>query len=129
MSSEAIIKVHNVSKCYQIYDRPNDRLKQGLFSLAARLCPITTLKQSLLQKAHACSRQYWALHDVSFELKKGGAFGIIGRNGSGKSTLLQILCGTLILRMAVWKFMGAWRHCWNSVPALTQNTPGEKISI
>ncbi|MBK1890241.1 ABC transporter ATP-binding protein [Undibacterium sp. 14-3-2] len=95
MSSEAIIKVHNVSKCYQIYDRPNDRLKQGLFSLAARLCPITTLKQSLLQKAHACSRQYWALHDVSFELKKGGAFGIIGRNGSGKSTLLQILCGTL----------------------------------
>jgi hypothetical protein len=70
MSSETIIKVHNVSKCYQIYDQPNDRLKQGLFSLAARLCPITTLKQSLLQKAHACSRQYWALHDVSFELKK-----------------------------------------------------------
>lgn len=66
ISSETIIKVHNVSKCYQIYDQPNDRLKQGLFSLAARLCPITTLKQSLVQKAYACSRQYWALHDRQF---------------------------------------------------------------
>lgn len=78
MSSNFAIKVENLSKCYQIYDHPQDRLKQML---------VRGRKQYF--------HDFWALKDVSFELKKGETIGIIGRNGSGKSTLLQLICGTL----------------------------------
>lgn len=73
-----VIRVQNLSKCYQIYDRPQDRLKQSLWR---------GRKQFF--------REFWALRGATFEVKKGEAVGIIGRNGSGKSTLLQLIAGTL----------------------------------
>ena len=80
------IKVSGLSKCYHIYDKPHDRLKQLIYP---RL-------QILVGKpAKRYCREFWALKDVSFEIKKGETVGIIGRNGSGKSTLLQLICGTL----------------------------------
>jgi lipopolysaccharide transport system ATP-binding protein len=86
MTSEIAIRVQNLSKCYQIYDNPGDRLKQFV---APRI-------KRLLGKPHApYFREFWALKDISFEVKRGETVGIIGRNGSGKSTLLQIICGTL----------------------------------
>ncbi|MCC2681006.1 MAG: transporter ATP-binding protein [Nitrosospira multiformis] len=85
-SGNFAVRVQNISKCYQIYDAPRDRLKQFV---APRL-------QRLLGKTPKhYFREFWALKDVSFEIKKGQTVGIIGRNGSGKSTLLQIICGTL----------------------------------
>lgn len=78
MSSEIAIKVENSSKCYQIYDKPRDRLKQMLWGGRKQFY-----------------REFWALRDVSFEIARGESVGIIGRNGSGKSTLLQMICGTL----------------------------------
>ena len=86
MSSEIAIKVENLNKCYQIYDKPHDRLKQSIYPRMQRLAGNET-KQYF--------REFWALRDVSFEIKKGQTVGVIGRNGSGKSTLLQIICGTL----------------------------------
>ncbi|PBB98423.1 ABC transporter ATP-binding protein [Mesorhizobium sp. WSM3862] len=86
MSSEISIKVEDLSKCYQIYDRPRDRLKQFV---------MPRLRRYGGMKPRQYFREFWALKDVSLEVKKGETVGIIGRNGSGKSTLLQMICGTL----------------------------------
>jgi len=72
------IRANNLSKCYQLYIHPHDRLKQFLW-----------------RGRRQYFREFWALYDVSFELAKGEVLGIIGRNGSGKSTLLQLVCDTL----------------------------------
>lgn len=86
MSSEIAIKVENLSKCYHIYDQPRDRLKQFV---------LPRLQSAIGLQAKQYFREFWALRDVSFEIKRGETVGIIGRNGSGKSTLLQMICGTL----------------------------------
>lgn len=78
MCSELAIRTQGLGKCYQIYDQPRDRLLQ-LFR----------------PRGKQRYREFWALKDVSLEIRKGEALGIIGRNGSGKSTLLQLICGTL----------------------------------
>ncbi len=85
-SNDIAISVTNLSKCYQIYDSPRDRLKQFVVPRLQRLTG---------QVPKQYFREFWALKDVSFEVKKGDTVGIIGCNGSGKSTLLQMICGTL----------------------------------
>lgn len=79
MCSDISISIDSVSKCYQMYDRPFDRLKQ-LF---------------VRSSGKKYYREFWAVKGVSIEIKKGEVVGIIGRNGSGKSTLLQMIAGTL----------------------------------
>lgn len=86
MSSEIAITVQNLCKHYQIYAQPKDRLKQFLLP---RLQKILGKRQTKFYK------EFKAIDDISFEVRKGETVGIIGRNGSGKSTLLQMICGTI----------------------------------
>lgn len=86
MSSEIAIRVDNLSKCYHIYEQPRDRLKQMVFPRIHRF---------LGHQAPLYFKEFWALHSLSLEIRRGEAVGIVGRNGGGKSTLLQLICGTL----------------------------------
>jgi len=78
MDSSVAIKVENLSKCYKLYEKPTDRLKESLHPLR--------------KKYH---RDFYALQHVSFDIKRGETVGIIGKNGSGKSTLLKMITGVL----------------------------------
>ena len=77
-NNEYAIRVQNVSKVYRLYDKPIDRLKESL---------------SITHKNY--HRDFFALNDISFQVKKGETVGIIGTNGSGKSTMLKIITGVL----------------------------------
>ena len=78
MDKNLAISVQGVSKIYKLYDKPIDRLKEAV---------------SLTHKSY--HRDFFALSDISFDVKKGETVGIIGTNGSGKSTILKIITGVL----------------------------------
>lgn len=75
---EVAISVRNLTKIYKLYDSPQVRLKEALSPFG--------------KKYH---KDFYALNDVSFEIKRGETVGIIGQNGAGKSTLLKIITGVI----------------------------------
>ncbi len=84
-----IIELQGVSKSYPIYDSPSNRLKE------------------LLTFNHASyHKDFWALRDITLDVKKGETFCVVGENGSGKSTLLQMIAGILQPTEGILKVQG-----------------------
>lgn len=73
-----ILSVENIVKTYKLYNTPIDRFKEAI-----------------LPGSKQYSREFHALNEVSFQVEKGDAVGILGKNGSGKSTLLKLITGVL----------------------------------
>src|SRR3990170_3693977 len=86
--SEYAIKVQELGKQYRLGGRAETRYRTLRDTISGAFTwPVRMLKGELREH----SEKIWALQDVSFEVREGKVFGVIGRNGAGKSTLLKIL--------------------------------------
>ncbi len=77
--ADVVIDIRELSKCYRVFPKPSDRLKQAVWGWKKRY-----------------HRDFWALRGINLQIRRGEAIGVIGRNGSGKSTLMQIIAGVLM---------------------------------
>lgn len=107
MENETLIEVKDLTKAYRIWESPSSRLTAPLIEAAAGLLPKGSgPREALLRRSRRRSRDFFALRDVNFTIRRGEATGIIGRNGSGKSTLLQLIAGTLMPTSGTVKTVG-----------------------
>lgn len=78
MNSNIAVSVRGVSKKFRLFSSPKERLIEALHPFRKQY-----------------HHEFWALHNASFDIRKGETLGILGQNGSGKSTILQIICSVM----------------------------------
>lgn len=86
LSVQPVIEVKNVGKCYHVYKKPIDRLKQFI---------LPKVKKAFGFNSKLYFDEFWALSGICLSVMPGETVGVIGKNGSGKSTLLQVISGVL----------------------------------
>jgi lipopolysaccharide transport system ATP-binding protein len=94
-----IIEANKISKCFRIYRRPSDHLRE-LFTFGRR-------------KYH---EPFWAVRDADVQVERGCCLGIIGENGSGKSTLLRMIAGVIKPTSGTISVAGGFRRCSSWAP-------------
>ena len=129
-----IIEVENLSKRYLVgrqadtsshYIALRDVIARGLHEFVRKTADMVHGRQ-IIQGDEV--EEFWALKDVSFEVKQGEVLGIIGRNGAGKSTLLKSSVGSLIRPKVVLSFADAWQAFYMLEPGFIPNLRAAKMS-
>src|ERR1700722_15853922 len=117
--SDIVISAENISKAYRLGQIGGGTLREDFARWWAKMLrrPDPYLKIGEEHHARKMGEQFWALDDVSFQVKRGEVLGMIGRNGAGKSTLVKILAQGTIPTSGQIKIKGR-------IPRLLEGGPG-----